>query len=200
MILDLVLITIIALSTFLGYRKGFINLSVKLLAFIIAIVATFILITPLTNLVINVTSVDETIENTIIENVNEVIDVNTDNEIMQELIESATNGLLPKKAEEISISVIKVAVGIIIFVGVRVGLGFVTFLANLVAKIPVIKEINKAGGVIYGLVRGVLIIYLAMLLINVTTLLNNQSTIIEKINESSIAKVMYEHNPINIVF
>ena len=41
-IVDLIIIGIVALSVFLAYRKGFISLAVKLVAFIIAIGITAI--------------------------------------------------------------------------------------------------------------------------------------------------------------
>ena len=57
-IIDIIIIAIIAISTFLAYTKGLIALAFKLCAFIIAIVVTFILYNPVSNLVINVTNID----------------------------------------------------------------------------------------------------------------------------------------------
>ena len=42
-VVDLIIIAIIALSAFLGYRKGFVTLAIKFFAFIIAIAITFII-------------------------------------------------------------------------------------------------------------------------------------------------------------
>ena len=66
-ILDLIIIGIIALSTFLGYKQGLIKVAFKIVSFFIAIVITLILYRPVTNLVINNTTWDETIESVIYE-------------------------------------------------------------------------------------------------------------------------------------
>ena len=59
MIADIILIAVLALSVFLGYKKGLIELSISLCAVVISIVATMVLYRPITNLVINTTSIDE---------------------------------------------------------------------------------------------------------------------------------------------
>ena len=66
-VVDLIIIAIIALSAFLGYRKGLVVLAIKLCAFIIAIAITFVIYKPVANVIINVTGIDETIENAILE-------------------------------------------------------------------------------------------------------------------------------------
>ena len=66
-LLDLIIVGIILLSTFLGYKKGLIGVAFKIVSFVIAIVITLILYVPVSNLVINHTGLDESIENAIVE-------------------------------------------------------------------------------------------------------------------------------------
>ena len=66
-IIDVIILSIILLSTYLGYRKGLIGVAFKILSFIIAILITVILFKPVTLYIINTTTIDETIENAIIE-------------------------------------------------------------------------------------------------------------------------------------
>ena len=66
-ILDIVIIAIFLLSVFLGYKRGLINVIFNLCAFILAIVVTWILYTPVTNFVVNNTQLDESIKSVIIE-------------------------------------------------------------------------------------------------------------------------------------
>ena len=67
MLADIIIIAIMALSIFLGYKKGLVKLGIGLCAGIIAIIAALILYRPITNLVINTTNIDENIEQHIIE-------------------------------------------------------------------------------------------------------------------------------------
>lgn len=199
-VVDIVIVAIILLSVFLGYRKGLIALAIKLCAFIIAIVIAFILYKPVSNFVINTTNIDETIENSILEKVNDVIKEDKDKELESELIESAKTGMLPETAKTISDNIVSGGVMILLFIIARIGLIFVTSLANVVAKVPVIKQINKTGGIIYGFLRGAILIYVVLLLISVIGQINPKNSVYLDVNESYIGKIMYENNVLDILF
>ena len=198
-VIDLIIIGIILLSTFLAYKKGLIKLAVQLCSFIIAIIVTVILYQPISNLVINTTGIDETLENTIYEKVNEIIQEG-ENEYTSEIIEKAKNGTLPEASRELSINIVRGIVLIILFIAVKILLKFVTAIADLVAKLPILEQVNKLGGIIYGILRGILIIYIVLLLVNVVGQINPQNTIHQNIEQSSLGKIMYENNILNILF
>ena len=198
--IDIILIALIALSIFLGYKKGLASLAIKLCAFIIAILITFILYRPIANLVINTTSVDESIEDTIYNKVTEMIQKDETNELTSDLIESAKQGMLEQSARELAINVVYGGTIIILFIIVRIALIFVSALANLVAKLPIIKQANEVGGAIYGLLRAIVIIYASLLIINFVGELNPKNIATQTINESSLTKIMYENNIFNIFF
>ena len=189
----------IVVSAFLGYRKGFVTLAIKFFAFIIAIAITFIIYKPVSNVVINVTQIDESIENSILEKANEIM-TNEENETSNKMLEDAKTGILPQTAREISVNIVTGGVVLILFIAVRIALKFVTALANIVAKLPIIKQFNEMGGLLYGVLRGVLVVYIAMLLIGVVGQINPQNSIHQNINESYVGKMMYENNVLNIFF
>ena len=197
---DIILVVLIALSIFLGYKKGLASLAIKLCAFIIAILITFILYRPIANLIINTTSVDESIEDTIYNKVTEMIQKDETNELTSDLIESAKQGMLEQSARELAINVVYGGTIIILFIVVRIALIFVSALANLVAKLPIIKQANEVGGAIYGLLRAIVIIYAILLVINFIGELNPKNIATQTINESTITKAMYENNIFNIFF
>lgn len=200
-IIDIIIIAIIAISTFLAYKKGLIALAIKLCAFIIAIVVTFILYNPVSNLVINVTNIDETVQNAILEKTTDLInqeEIANQNETMQNLINQAKEGTLPEASRELAISIVKFGVMIILFLAVRIGLVFVTALANMLAGLPIIKQLNKSGGIVYGLLRGIILIYAIFMIMVIVQKVNPTMNIEENIKETFIAKYMYEHNVLNI--
>ena len=199
-LVDIILVVLIALSIFLGYKKGLATLAIKLCAFIIAILITFILYRPIANLVINTTSIDESIEDTIYNKVTEMIQKDETNELTSDLIESAKQGMLEQSARELAINVVYGGTIIILFIIVRIALIFVSALANLVAKLPIIKQANEVGGAIYGLLRAIVIIYAILLVINFIGELNPKNIATQTINESTITKAMYENNIFNIFF
>ncbi len=200
-IIDIIIIAIIAISTFLAYKKGLIALAIKLCAFIIAIVVTFILYNPVSNLVINVTNIDETVQNAILEKTTDLInqeEIANQNETMQNLINQAKEGTLPEASRELAISIVKFGVMIILFLAVRIGLVFVTALANMLAGLPIIKQLNKSGGIVYGLLRGIILVYAIFMIMVIVQKVNPTMNIEENIKETFIAKYMYEHNVLNI--
>ena len=203
-IVDIIIIAIIALSIFLGYRKGLIELAIKLCAFVIAIVITLILYKPVSNLIINTTSIDETIENSILEKANDVMEGEKDEELSEETNPGATEelseeikqeakeGLLPDAARGLSVNIVRGGVIIILYILIRIALRFVTALANLVAKLPILKQFNKAGGAIYGALRGILIIYVCLIVISIFGQINPENEIHQNIEQSTLGKTMYE--------
>ena len=66
-VIDIIIIAILFLSIFLGYKKGLIKLVFNLCAFLIALIVTFILYRPISAIVINNTDFDENIKQTILE-------------------------------------------------------------------------------------------------------------------------------------
>ena len=198
-IVDLVIIALIILSTFLAYRKGLVKLAIGLCSFVIAVVVTFLLYMPISNLVINGTGIDEMIEDAIYEKANDVMEEG-ENEYTNQIIETANEEMLPETARTLAINIVKGGVIIILFVGIKIALRFVTALADLISKLPILKQINKTGGVIYGILRGILVVYVLLLIASIPHQIQPDNSINQSINKSYIGKVMYENNILNILF
>ena len=199
-IIDILIVAFLALSVFLGYKKGLVSLAIKLCAFIIAILITFILYRPIGNLIINTTSIDESIENSIYNRVTETMQKDSSDELTSDLIESAKQGMLEQSARELAINIVYAGTAIVLFIIVRIILIFVNALANLIAKLPIIKQANEAGGAIYGLLRGIVIIYAVLMIIYFVGEFNPNNIATQSINETTLTKVMYENNLFNIFF
>lgn len=209
--LDIVLATILVLSIVLGYRKGLIKVAFNLCAFILAIIITWALYTPVTNLVLQHTDFDENIKNVIVEKgVIQVEEEKKDdkNAVSKYIEEYVTvpatdkaNEAIEKTAEVVSEKVIAIIVAIGLFIVVRLVLLLLSFVADVIAKLPIIKQFNKAGGVIYGVIRGFFIIYVILAIMFLVMSINNSGLIADSINSSIISKYLYAHNLIlDIVF
>lgn len=199
-IVDLIIIGVVLLSVLLAYRKGLVKLGIGLIAFILAILITVILYKPVANLIINTTSIDETIENKIYSQVTQMINEDQKNEVTNQLIESAKSGMLPQAVRTLTIDIIYIGVMIIMFLLVRIGLALITAIADTIAKLPILKQFNKMGGIIYGILRGVVLIYIILLVIGIAGTVNPNNSLHMKINESYLGKTMYENNILNIFF
>ena len=197
-IIDFIIVAIVALSTFLAYRKGLITLAIQLVAVIISIVVTLLLYKPISNVIINVTSIDETIENAILEEANNIM---TDGEEgSDQIVETIQNDMLPETARTIAINIIQGAVILILYIGIRIILRFVTAFVNWVSKLPILNQFNKLGGVLYGILRGLLIVYILLFLINISGEIEPKNQIYTTVQSSYLGKIMNEYNILDILF
>ena len=201
LVVDLIIIAIVALSTFLAYRKGLVKLAIGLCTFIISIVVTFILYYPISNLVINVTGIDEAIEDAIYEKANDVIQDGTQEEgLTNQMIETAKNEMLPETARNLAINIVRGGVMIVLLIAVRIALKFITAIADAIAKLPIIDQINKTSGMVYGVIRGILIVYVALLILGIPGKINPNNKWNESIDQSFLGKAMYQNNVLNVFF
>lgn len=199
-IIDLVIVLFILASVFLGYRKGLISLGIHLCAFIIAIIITFLLYRPIAMVVINSTTIDEKLQETIQTNVKNFMTEDKDSTSTNSLIESTKKGMLPEASRTLAINIIYGITMILLFTIVRICLIFINNIANAIAKLPILKQFNKLGGIIYGVLRGFLIVYVFLMLMNLVIAVSPKSSINQMINDSYIAKTMATYNILNVFF
>lgn len=197
MILDLIVILIIALFTFIGYKQGLIKSAIKIASFFIAIIIALVLYKPVSTLIINNTTIDDKIENTIIEKITPEgmkpeDEVSQATKIPQGFIVEANNSI-KDIANTTTIKIIEVCTVLVLYIIARIALKFVAALGDLIAKIPILKQFNKLGGTIFGLIKGFLIVYVILAVVYLISPLLKENTS-NKIQESMLTKNMYNNN------
>ena len=198
-IIDVIILLLILISTYLGYRKGLVSLAVSFIAFIAAIIITVILYRPIGNLIINNTKFDENLQTTIQEKVEDVITKDGEgNGIANGLVESAKQGVLPNAARTIAVNVIYGITMIILFVVARLALLLINLLADTIAKLPILNQFNKGGGILYGLLRGLIITYLIVMIINLIIVFNPNGLVGKAVQQTFLTKIISEYNVLNI--
>lgn len=197
LIIDLIIIAIVLLFTFLGYKRGLIKLAIKLCTFIIAIIIAFMFYKPIAGVIIANTGIDETIQNTIVskilpEGVSAEEEVDLSSSLPNIILENSQN-TVQSIATSISTTLIETACLLIIFIAVKIVLKFVTFLADLIAKLPILKQCNKLGGTIYGVIEGFLIVFVGLAIVSLIAPLLDAS-ILDSINASKLGSILYNNN------
>lgn len=200
-LVDIIIVAIIVLSTFLAYRKGLAVLAIKLCAVIIAVVVTLLLYKPISNLIIDKTNIDETIESAILEKSGEITkSEDKEDDFVESVVDQAKTGAIAQTAKNLSVQIINIAVIIILFFGIKFAMRFVSIIADKVAKLPIINKFNKIGGIIYGLVRGFILVYTCLLFISFVGQVNTKNPVHESIEQSNLGKMMYENNVFKLLF
>ena len=194
---DIGVIAIIALSTFVGYKQGLVKSAIKILSFFIAIIVALALYKPVSSIIINTTQIDDNIKNTMIEKitpegVKQDQEVEMPDNIGLKIIGEATN-TIEGIADAFTVKLIESVTLLLIYIIVKIALKFVTALTDLITKLPLLKQVNKAGGIIYGIIKGVILVYTLLAVVYlVTPLLSN--TVSENINKSIVTKALYNNN------
>lgn len=204
-IVDLVILAIIIICVIMGYIKGLTGVLIKIISFILSIIIAFILFIPVSNLVINKTQIDETIA----QSVRGVILGNSDSQKVEENMPSTITEYIQGQAENVADSakesvadatavgvsetIVKAAVWIILFIVARILLILLKFVTSLIAKLPVIKQCDKIGGVVYGLLEGLVIVYILLAIISLVSPMMN-GTLANMIDNSYLGSAMYNNN------
>lgn len=209
-IFDIFLVAIIALNVFICYRKGLVKLAVGLIAVIVAIIISVLLYKPVSNIIIENTEIDENIENTVIENFSTETDEqeDTDNGFMKYMekyvndsINKTRNQIVLEASNVIATKVINICVFLGIFIIARIVLILLTFIADIIMSLPILKQFNKAGGIIYGLIKALLIIYVILAIIFFIIYVSGNTTLSNAISSSYITKFFYNNNLLlNLIF
>ena len=174
-LIDIVIILILILNIISGYKKGLVNVIFNVFAFFAAIVITFILYKPISNMIIENTNIRETIKLKIIDsqigdNTNENQEnKESDNKVTKYIEDAVQNAADETKskvketlAENISLKAIEILTWIVVFIITRTVLLLLKFFADGVANLPIIKQLNGIGGIVYGTAKGLIIVYLIL--------------------------------------
>ena len=68
------------------------------------------------------------------------------------------------------------------------------FLTEIIANLPIIKQFNEIGGLVYGIIKGLIIIYLILTIMFLVISINENGIIANAIEESNITKFLYNNN------
>ena len=89
---------------------------------------------------------------------------------------------------------VKIGSGLVVFLISKFILLFLKLFADAIANLPIIKQFNKAGGTIYGILEGFLIVYVVLGIISIASPMISDSKIITDIQNSYIGNTMYDNN------
>lgn len=209
-IVDLIIILIFTIFIFLGYKRGLTGSILKILSFIIAIVISFILFKPVSSFIINNTLIDEKIEESIVRIVEKDSDedgkieeeetdlpqsmVNYINNSIENAADGAKKTIVENASKDITNAIINIGSAIIVFIIARIILLFIKGIANFITELPVIKQIDKTGGIVYGILESLLIIFLIFGIFTLISPLIEGTGLLTIINKSVIGGFMYNNN------
>ncbi len=206
-LIDGILILIMVLSIFLGYKKGLIKVAINFIAIIVSIIIAIVLYRPVANIIISNTEADENISNGIYEKIKDVDFENlTDEEKEKNTILKFADSYIKKGlekskenvgryiADSLAITIIEGISFIGLLIVLRIALIALKLVSSFIENIPIIKQFNKSGGIVYGIVEGFFIISLVLAIMYVLNPIVADGKIEENIKKSKITNLVYENN------
>lgn len=198
-VIDLIVTFFVLSSIFYGYKKGLAKVGLRMLGFLIGILITFILYKPISMMIIENTTIDEMIQDKIINNIGIKQDVQ-ENNLEKNIINNTQENMLSELAKPLSYNLIYISVMFLLFIISKIVLLFISSLTDVVTSIPIINQFNKIGGILYGIIVSFFVIDVVLLIISFATRYNFNNQIYNIINSTYITKVLYEYNILNIFF
>lgn len=202
-IVDLIIIAIVLLFVFIGYKKGLTGSLIKLLSFVIAVALAFMLYKPVANAIIENTEIDDNIKEAITRTFNQEDnnekegEKNTPLTMVENInneIENATNEVKTTIIEETTKTIINVASAIVIYIIVRIILLIISLFASQITKLPLIKQADEIGGIVYGAVEGIVIVYIALSIISLISVIWVDNIAVTAITKSVLGNMLYNNN------
>lgn len=206
MIIDIVLILVIVLSAFIGYKKGFVKVIVKLGTFLIALVLAFLLQSSVAKFIGEDIGFKNTISTTVQNKLSDYAkskedDKKTDIKMLEKTIDEINSAAEEKKAEviqkwanNIADFILKGSSFIIIFFTVAIVMGILSLILNTVVKLPVLNTLNGVLGLGTAVILMTVRIMILLTIIYFVSPLEIIQPVINYINTSCITKLLYENN------
>lgn len=214
-IVDLIIVAILVLFIATGYKKGLTGSLIKLASFAIALVLAFMLYKPVANMVIENTQIDEQIESAIITTFNAEETEQSENAETQmpttmfenigsdieNAAQEAKNEIVRNTAKETTLTIIYVGSGLVIFIVARFALFIISLFAKGITSLPILKQVDKIGGIAYGAIEGLVIIFVVLSIISFIAMVWVDNPIIPAIAKSTIGNMLYNNNILlNMIF
>lgn len=201
--LDIILIALLLLAFFIGYKKGFVKSVWKIAALILTIVLMLMLKTPTVNY-LSGTSLASKINDKISEtvslpqgggvNIAETLNlpVFLQGEVNDQIAEEQGAAISDTVNSSLTSLFITIIACIGLFIVIRLVLAAVFMIITAVTELPLIKGVNKLIG---GLLAAVNILFIVYLLLAVMSLFAPaDSKLFEEINNTYLVKYLYNYN------
>lgn len=201
MILDIILIALLVLAFFIGYKKGFVKSVWKITALILTIVLILILKAPAvkflsgTNLAVTInTKISESLPQG--GGVNIAQTLNLPEFLQGEVDSQITTAQGLPISDTVNSSLTSLFITIIACVGlfiiIRLILAAVFMIITAVTELPLIKGVNKLVGGLLGAVNILFIVYLLLAVMSLFASADNM--LFEEINNTQLVKYLYNYN------
>lgn len=208
-------LAVLAITTFVGYKRGILKTVLSILSIVITLVAVFVLTPIMSGILKNNTTVSEKINQIVEEKIiteeafgnlteEQIIDklelpeaikeVILENNTAKNLAEKGLSSFREYLIASVSDIVFNAIIFVISFVIIFIAIKILFAALNLVTKLPVIHQANTFLGLAFGLCEGLIIVWLFFVAVTMVGGSDMAKNIFEQVNDSAILTFLYKNN------
>ena len=204
-VLDLVLLGVIALFVFMGYKNGLMISLFNLGASAVAIILAYI-IYPIFADFLKILPVYGWIRQPIYNSINEAgingadgifeklnLPGGVSNSILDQINKDGMQNDIGEISDAITDFIIKILAIIVLFILIKICFIFIKKFVKKITDIPVIHQLDKVGGIVIGIIEAFIILTMAGALFNLFSGQIN-SDIMNLVEDSVVARFFYHNN------
>ncbi len=205
---DLAIVVIVIFSVVFGYRKGFFKTITGLAALVLSLVLAVALYPHATEFVMKTPIYETVYENTASVVKTPQTDVGVLSEYgvgklnlpvsitdkIEQSVDKTSSTVTETVANFVATATVKLVSMLGIFLLVRIAFFAATPLVGLIKKLPVIGWGDSLLGALFGLFRGLLIVYVLLAFMTFAASIAPESTPVRAVKHSQFAKVLYHDN------
>ncbi len=200
MILDIIFVSLLTLCVIIGMKQGFMKSLLGITSLFVSIIAAVYLYQPFIDLLYGIPTVSGVIDSIVASIKTAILSALGSGEtqnippflgIFVGDMATAGNEMIATVLAEAAFSCILVIIFIVL---VRIAIAMLVKALNLFTKLPVIKQFNGLLGGITGLLTGIILCYIAAIILFVWSNAEGGAWINEALSTSGIAKHFFETN------
>ena len=211
-LIDLVIISVIISNSYWGYRRGLVGVLFKVLVFLLSLLIMVLLYKPVSNTIMEKTELDEWLSEKIAQNISgttlekgELLtyEQNTNistglidilNSFITEALQKSASNVVGYVSSNLAVGMIRIGTMLGLLIVSRFFLFFIRFVAEFIANLPFIKIFNKTGGLVFGVIKGFLTVYVILAVFSIASPLISNWGVIDAVQDSTLGKKMYNDN------
>lgn len=194
MIADVCVIAVVAAFAAIGMKAGLMRSIIKLLAYVISIVASFALYPILSELLMK-TKLFEALADAVNENyISKGIEGSGLPEFVTRYFGTGINAAADTASHSIAALLINIIAFVVILIVSRIILKLAEKLLSAVTHLPLIRHFNRLGGTVLGGIVGIIVLYAAFAVTVLFVPLDESGYVASEIESSHFASEMYDNN------
>lgn len=197
MIIDIIIVAIVVIGGFAGYKKGLVGILVGFIGIVLSIMLGFMLQTPISDYLQKETAIGTTLTESIKTSIEK--SGATENLLYKSILEATAKGdasalTIDQSTNIITNFILKGLSFILVFMVVYIICYILQMVLNIVFDLPILNSLNKIGGVGIGVVMSLIKITILLAIISFISPIPIFNDLVKIIQNSTIGNILYTNN------